>query len=217
MTESVEMYLITIARIAAATQEGTVPLPTLAERLDILPVSTNQMIRKLEESGLVRYLPYKGVQLTDEGQTIAAQVLRHHQLWEVFLKNYLNFPEETADNLACRLEHVLSNDEIENLEAFINDPAAPIGSNTPLSISGPLDPDPESCLSDLKINQCGIVTRVSTDQAALSFLSAAGVFPGVLVSALARSDTGDLLAQVGDKDRFHLSAELAAQIWVRKV
>ena len=217
MSESVEMYLITISRIAEATREETVPLPALAEKLDILPVSTNQMIRKLEDAGLVRYLPYKGVQLSEEGQKIAAQILRHHQLWEHFLIDHLNFPDDAAESLACRLEHIFSNDEIEHLAAFLDDPIALAPSSSLSSNSGRFIPEEQTRLTKLKIDQCGAITRVEADHAEHSFLSAAGVLPGMLVTILARGDTGDLLARVGEKDQIHLSAEVAAHIWLRKV
>ena len=119
MSESVEMYLVSIARIAESIGDESVPIPALAEVMNILPVSTNQMIRKLEETGLVHYLPYKGVQLTEAGQVIAEQVRRQHQLWEVFLVEYLKFPPQTADSLACRFEHIMSDAEVEHLAAFL--------------------------------------------------------------------------------------------------
>ena len=217
MSESLEMYLASIARIAEATGEETVPIPILAERLGIMPVSTNQMIRKLEDTGLVRYLPYKGVQLTEDGQKIAAQVLRHHQFWEVFLKDYFKFSGETADALACRLEHILSDDEIENLIAYLDNSVLPSESSIPRSFSGSSEAVKETCLTDLRIDRGGVVTRITADQAALSFLSAARVFPGVMVAALARGDAGDMLIRVEDQTHVHLSPEVAAHIWLRKV
>jgi len=216
MSESIEMYLISIARIADTTNDETVPIPRLAEKLSILPVSTNQMIRKLEETGLVKYLPYKGVQLTDEGRKIANQIQRHHDLWEIFLVDCLKFPIETAYSLACSLEHVMSNEEIEHLSEFLGDPT--------LNVSGmPLQPPfdnqgvvPEFPLTRLKVNNAGYVVRVAADQALLSFLSSAGIWTGVRVTTIAKSDSGDMLVLVGDKTRIHLSPEVAAHIWLRR-
>ena len=80
ITESTEMYLL---RIALLSEEGDpVPISQLAEELDISPVSTNQMCRKLEEKDLVEYQPYKGVTLTLQGEVIALRVLRKRRLWE---------------------------------------------------------------------------------------------------------------------------------------
>ena len=84
MSESEEMYLITIARLGAKELQGLVPLSKLADALSVVPVSVNQMVKKLEEAGLVHYFPYKGVELTDQGRKVARQVLRHRRLWEYF-------------------------------------------------------------------------------------------------------------------------------------
>ena len=73
MTESEEMYLVTIARLKETELEGPVPLSQLASELEVLNVSVNQMVRKLEETGLVVYLPYKGVDLTESGVQLAGR------------------------------------------------------------------------------------------------------------------------------------------------
>ena len=193
MSESIEMYLISIARIAETTHDETVPIPRLAEKLSILPVSTNQMIRKLEETGVVNYLPYKGIQQT----------------------NCLKFPIETAYSLSCRLEHVMSNEEIEHLSQFLGDPTLNVNG---IPLQPPLDNQaavPEFPLTRLKVNQAGYVVRVAADQALLSFLSSAGIWTGVRVTSIAKGDSGDMLVLVGDKSRIHLSPEVAAHIWLR--
>ena len=43
------------------------------------------MVKKLDGEGLVRHVPYKGVELTDEGERVALEVLRHHRLLETYL------------------------------------------------------------------------------------------------------------------------------------
>jgi DtxR family Mn-dependent transcriptional regulator len=83
LSESMEMYLVTIARLR--TDGEPVPLSLLADTLCISPVSVNEMCRKLQNQGLVLYRPYKGVSLTDEGEQRACYILRCHRLWEVFL------------------------------------------------------------------------------------------------------------------------------------
>ena len=217
MSESVEMYLVSIARIAESIGDESVPIPALAEVMNILPVSTNQMIRKLEETGLVHYLPYKGVQLTEAGQVIAEQVRRQHQLWEAFLVEYLKFPPQTADSLACRFEHIMSDAEVEHLAAFL---AASGAAESVEELHLPAvatDPNPEFQLAQMTVDQSGYVTRVTGDQAQASFLSAAGVRPGIRITTIARADSGDMLVRADDCGRIHLSPELAGLIWLRKV
>jgi Mn-dependent DtxR family transcriptional regulator len=57
MSESEEMYLITIARLVEQGVEDPVAISPLAEALSILPVSANQMVHKLAEEGWLEYLP----------------------------------------------------------------------------------------------------------------------------------------------------------------
>ena len=83
LSESMEMYLVTIARLRVDSQP--VPLSQLAEMLSISPVSVNEMCRKLQDQGFAVYQPYKGVSLTPEGEQRTFYILRRHRLWEVFL------------------------------------------------------------------------------------------------------------------------------------
>ena len=83
LTENAQMYLLEIARLCEV--ETPVPLSRLAEELRISSSSANEMCRKLETQGFLIYQPYKGVVLTDDGQTFANYLLRRHRLWEVFL------------------------------------------------------------------------------------------------------------------------------------
>ena len=64
MSESEEMYLISIVRLVEKDIEEPIPIPQLAAELSIQPVSVNQMVHKLAEEGWVNYIPYKGVELS---------------------------------------------------------------------------------------------------------------------------------------------------------
>ena len=85
LSQSEEMYLVTIRHICEDCTDRPIPIPEIAEKLDVQPVSVNQMVKKLAEAGLVKYTPYKGVELTADGKDISSRILRHRRLWEVFL------------------------------------------------------------------------------------------------------------------------------------
>jgi DtxR family Mn-dependent transcriptional regulator len=123
MSESEEMYLITIARLVEQGVEEPISISLLAEELAIQPVSANQMIHKLAEEKLVKYLPYKGVLLTSNGQEVAMHVLRDRRLWEVFLVKHLGLPPSEADALACRLEHITPKGVTCRLARFLGYPS----------------------------------------------------------------------------------------------
>nr|NIW41516.1 metal-dependent transcriptional regulator [candidate division Zixibacteria bacterium] len=71
----------------------------LASALSVQPVSVNQMIRKMDEEGLVNYHPYKGVEFKPEGRQLVLRILRYRRLWEVFLVTHLKMPLDEADKL----------------------------------------------------------------------------------------------------------------------
>lgn len=116
------MYLLRTAELAESSPDAVVPVPALAEQLGISPVSTNQMCRKLQDQGLMRYRPYRGVTLTEAGQAVADRVIRRRRLWEVFLVDQLGLSLPEAEDAACRLEHVTSTELAERLAAFLKQP-----------------------------------------------------------------------------------------------
>ena len=215
MSESEDMYLLTVAKLVEAGAQAPIPVSRLAQELSIQPISANQMIRKLEEAGWVRYTPYKGVTLTVEGEGLALRTLRHRRLWEVFLVDTLKMTPDEADVLACRLEHVLPAEVAERLAGFLGHPAtSPRGMPIPdmgTTISLPED----LALSVLEVGRGGQITRVEAEGAEQAFLAGEGVRPGASISVLGRGKEGAILAEVAGR-AVYLAREVAEKIWVMK-
>ena len=126
LSESMQMYLITIARLR--DNGSPVPLSLLADTLSISPVSVNEMCRKLQDQGLVVYQPYKGALLTDVGDERACHILRRHRLWDVFLVDKLGFEYGEAHDIACQLEHATPDAVADRLDHYLDyPPVNPIG------------------------------------------------------------------------------------------
>jgi DtxR family Mn-dependent transcriptional regulator len=215
LSEHTEMYLVTIARIKEVNPSGPVPLSHLAGELDVLPVSANQMVRSLEESGLVSYIPYKGVELTESGQGAALRILRRRRLWEVFLVEKLAFTPEEAGALACRLEHSLPPEAAERLAAFLGHPVQnPLGKIIPETDCEIQFPD-QVPLGSIQIDQPGVVSRLGLDPAARSFLAEQGLLTGTRLRILARSNSGDLLVEIEGGKTISLSASLTREVHVQ--
>ena len=96
--EAVENYA---KAIYALQRRESAPVTTnaLAERLGVTPASASGMVKKLDSLGLVRHEPYRGVELTGDGERVALEVLRHHRLLELYLAERLDMP---WDRTACR-------------------------------------------------------------------------------------------------------------------
>src|SRR5215468_7599007 len=69
------------------------PVPTseLAQRLRISAASVSEMVGRLSERGLVIHDRYRGQQLTDEGRTLARELVRLQRLLEMFLAQVLGY------------------------------------------------------------------------------------------------------------------------------
>lgn len=110
MSVSTEEYLEALYTL---TQDGkTASTTEISKHLKIAPASVTEMLRKLADSGYVRYLPYQGVTLTAKGLKIAEKMTRKHRLLERFLHDMLKIGNEKVHREACEMEHALS-DETE--------------------------------------------------------------------------------------------------------
>src|SRR3954468_8162550 len=89
LTRSVEDYLKAIYQLSpegrpAATSE-------IAHLLALSPPSVTGMVKRLSEHGLLKHVPYRGVQLTDEGRRAALRMVRRHRLIEAYLVEFLGY------------------------------------------------------------------------------------------------------------------------------
>ena len=213
LSESEEMYLVTIRKICESCTDTPIPIPHLAQELDVQPVSVNQMVKKLTEAGLVEYQPYKGVELTEEGQKISTRILRHRRLWEVFLVRELKMTLDEASELACRLEHPISEDVAQRLSIFLGNPevcyhGSPIYSGSNEKIN------PEISLNQLKVGQHCHIIRVEADQHTRSFLAEEGIHAGMQAIIDAISNTGSILMETTNGRSTCISKQIAQKIYV---
>lgn len=106
LSESQEDYLKHIFLLSEG--ERTVSTQALADHLGIKPASVTGMLKKLSEVNLVSYEKYKGVQLTEAGEKVAIEVLRHHRLIEMYLSEVLGYSWDEIHEEAEKLEHHIS-------------------------------------------------------------------------------------------------------------
>jgi DtxR family transcriptional regulator, Mn-dependent transcriptional regulator len=175
--EAVENYAKAI--YALQKREGTVVTTNaLAERMGVTAASASGMVKKLCTLGLVRHEPYRGVELTEDGERLALEVLRHHRLLELYLAE-LGMPWDRVHDEAEVLEHVIS----EELEALI---AAKLGHPTHDPHGDPI-PTPELTIDEratvtmqsLDAGDEGVFVRISdSDPEMLRYLGERGIAPG---------------------------------------
>lgn len=215
-SENEQMYLVAIAKLNERGYKSPVALAKVANELEILPVSANQMIRKLEKYGLVTYTPYKGVELTVAGSQIASQILRQRRLWEVFLVEHLSYSLNEADEVTCRLEHIFPDATAERLAEYL---AYPVVTPSGKSIPGPtpgVQPDRSgTLLSTWQVGDCGEVLYVDAPAVTKAFLHAEGLVSGAEVQVEAVGTEGAMLVVINPTRTIHLSSSMADAVWVQ--
>jgi DtxR family transcriptional regulator, Mn-dependent transcriptional regulator len=113
----------TLKAIHALETIETPALPSaIATRTGTSRAFVTKMLKDMHGRGLVEYAPYQGVRLTAPGRQNALELSRHHRLLERFLTDCLGFTADGAHIEAERLEHVISEEFEERLDAFLNHP-----------------------------------------------------------------------------------------------
>jgi DtxR family Mn-dependent transcriptional regulator len=114
LSEAIQDYLKSVYKLQ--TREGHVTIGALARDQSVSPASASAMVKKLAALDLLDHEPYRGARLTDAGERVAVEVIRHHRLLELYLAETLGVDVDEVHDEADRLEHVIS----EELEARID-------------------------------------------------------------------------------------------------
>jgi DtxR family Mn-dependent transcriptional regulator len=117
-TSSLEDCLEAIVMLREQGEKATVT--ALSEFLGVKKPSIDWALGKLSEAGLVTHERYGDIELTPEGARIAEDVYRRHKALFSFLANILKVNPAVAEQDACRMEHSLSRESINQLEKFID-------------------------------------------------------------------------------------------------
>ena len=120
LTEAVENYLTAILRLEESG--AAVTTSTLAEHLAVARPSVTGMLKRLAVEGLVTHERYRGAQLTTAGRCAASDVIRRHRLVETFLVTVLGMAADRVHAEAHRLEHALSDEVVDRLDAWLGRP-----------------------------------------------------------------------------------------------
>ena len=199
-SEAVEDYAKAIYALQRRTDGDPVSTNDLADRMGVTAGSASAMLKKLSQLGLADHVPYRGVQLTTDGERLALEVLRHHRLLELYLVEHLDVPWDRVHEEADALEHVLSADLEARIAAKLGHPTHdPHGDPIP-DAELHIDEEDTRSLSDLHAGDRGRFVRVSdSDPAMLRYLEERGIALGDELEVLDRQPfDGPLQVRFGD-------------------
>jgi DtxR family Mn-dependent transcriptional regulator len=213
LSDATQDYLKEIHKLRLEGRRATTS--AIAERMGVRPPSATAMVKKLAALGLAEHKPYRGVELTQAGERVALEVIRHHRLLEQYLAQALGLPLDQVHVEADRLEHVLS----EELEARIDHSLGypthdPHGDPIP-DRKLKLDRSRLRTLASLEPGDEATIRRVpSDDDALLRYLKTLALVPGRKVKLRSAAPFGGPLTVRVGKSEHAISRELAAGIGV---
>ena len=126
-TASMEDYLEAIAKLGE--RRRAVRVKQLSDRLGVKMPSVTSALKKLAEQELVEHERYGHIKLTAAGDRVARDVIGRHEALTRFFAQALGINPETAEQDACKIEHVISPLSMERLARFVEFvEACPLGS-----------------------------------------------------------------------------------------
>lgn len=106
LSASLEDYLEAIYHSRDENREARAKMITV--RLGVSGASVTEACQQLREKGLINYEPYGAISLTPAGEKVAESVVFRHETLKDFFIEVLKVDPETADEGACKMEHVVS-------------------------------------------------------------------------------------------------------------
>lgn len=210
-----ENYLKIIYHLSVMS--NPVQTNAIAEKMQTKAASVTDMLKKLSDKGLVDYVKYQGVTLTDEGRSTAINIVRKHRLWEVFLVDKLNFKWDEVHDVAEELEHIKSRLLIERLDEFLDYPKVdPHGDPIP-DRHGNFADLAFIKLSKLNVGEKGTITGVSEHSSPfLKHLEKLGLTLGKKIEISEIIDFDGSVELRINQNKVNISREVAKHILISK-
>lgn len=188
--------------IYAMQEQGQkVSTSAVSEHLGVSDATVTMLFKDFAAAGWVEHAPYRGVRLTPLGERKAMEVIRHHRLLELYLAQELGYSWDKVHAEADKLEHVISEEFEDKLDALLGYPTVdPHGDPIP-SKDGVVITRKGCTLLELKDGQPALVLRINDqDPEKLRYLGQLGLYPETRVQLVGREPFGGSLnILVGEK------------------
>lgn len=104
----------------------------LGKEMSVSKPTVNNMVKKLQTKGWIKYEKYKPLRLTEEGIQAAIMIVRKHRLAEMFLAQIMGFGWEEVHEMAEEMEHLSTDKLFDRMEELLGFPTEdPHGSPIP--------------------------------------------------------------------------------------
>ena len=160
------------------------------------------MLKRLASMGLVTHQPYRGTELTEAGERVALEVIRHHRLLELYLAEALGMCWDRVHAEAEVLEHAISPELSELIAAKLGNPT-----HDPHGDPIPTADGVDRRAGDRAAGRAGarpsgrVHPRLGLRPEMLRYLSSRGIAPGDALEVLERQPfEGPLTVRFGSSE-----------------
>ena len=115
-TDRMEDYLEVIYELVQ--QKGYATTIDISRYLNVSSPSVTKMVKRLDETGYLKYEKYRGICLTQQGIDVAMSIHQRHSLLAEFLK-MIGVDKDIANKDAEGIEHHLHSQTLKKLEEFV--------------------------------------------------------------------------------------------------
>ena len=214
LSQAVEDYLKTIYKLQ---QDGeSVSTSDIARAMDVSSASVTNMVKRLAQLNLVEYESYRGVTLTETGEKVALEIIRHHRLLELYLREVMGYSWDKVHEEAEHLEHHISEEFEDKLDEILGYPTHdPHGDPIPTR-EGQIADVTTDPLAEVQPGQSVRIQRVSdTDPEMLSYLEEMGLLPGTSVEIVQKEPFHGPITVRLNKGEQVLGYRIASNIFVK--
>ncbi len=214
-SQAVEDYVKAIFKLQSAHEK--VSTNDLARKLRATPAAASKMMKHLADLRLIELVPYQGARLTDAGEKVALEIIRHHRLLEVYLHQALGYGWDEVDAEAEKLEHHISEEFEARIDALLDYPVVdPHGDPIPRR-DGTMPPAPGKPLHDFNTGDRLVIRRVNdSDPDVLRYLAKLGMRLQVELEVTDKQPfNGPLAVRVGESEHA-IGRELAGHVFVER-
>lgn len=198
-------------------EEGGISTGKLSASMQTKPASVTDMLKKLKEKKLIKWSPYKQINFTAKGKTLALNIVRRHRLWEFFLSEKLHFDWDEVHIVAEELEHVSSKKLIDKLDAFLNFPRIdPHGDPIP-DADGNMQPRAQLRMADLPLHTpANVIAVTSQELQLLELLKHFSISLGTRVEVTNKFEfDASMEVQINNKTAIHIGESITKSIIVK--
>ncbi len=213
LSQSVEDYLKAI--YVLETEGDGATTTNIAETLNVSSASVTNMLKRLAGMNFIEHKSYKGATLTEAGRKIALEILRHHRLLELYLKEIMGYSWDEVHEEAEKLEHHISEQFEDKIAELLDHPTHdPHGDPIP-SKDGVVPEMASLSVCDAELETPYIIGRVKDqDPELLRYLEQTGVIPGVKLTILDKAPFEGPIRVLLEEEEKTLGFAVARQVYL---